>query len=573
MATARKIQTKSGYKIGLYIRASTEEQGSQKNPEGTIKNQELRLKNAIEGRNINANFGEVVEIFIDDGISAKNTKRPQLQRMLKAIENKEINMVMVTEYSRLSRNMRDFAGMWELFKDFGCGLVSLREQFDTSSAAGEMMLYNMANLAQFERRLTSERVTSSRHDRASRGLFNGGVIPLGYRKVQGKSGYLEIDEEEALTIRELFRAFLREGSISKAAKWLNDNGYTPSRMIHGGGNKARVGHFTVGNSRCILTNKFYIGILEYKKDGETLEAKAVWPAIIDDITFDQTQKLIKENFRKKKPASKTRYPYTLSGLVHCAVCGDVMCGKSAHGRNGKVGYYEHSWSMRKNSTLTEKALDCGMYKRVPAKKLEPLIDELVLKLLTKNDLAQNMIFEARKVYQKNYSVKAQLQEVKKEISSYKAQSEALIERIAKLPIEVPADSFYEMLTKLKKRSEKANKELSMLKNQEGIGADVPSELKEYVDYVQTLKRIWQSTDRRDSDFKNKLIKKLVARIEISKKGVIIYYHVGRNQIKKESFEDSFFKPVSEPIEFLENSKKISKNVGSRTCNNGAVGGT
>jgi site-specific DNA recombinase len=178
MATARKIQTKSGYRIGLYIRASTEEQGSQKNPEGTIKNQELRLKNAIEGRNINANFGEVIEIFIDDGISAKNTKRPELQRMLKAIENKEINMVMVTEYSRLSRNMRDFAGMWELFKDFGCGLISLREQFDTSSAAGEMMLYNMANLAQFERRLTSERVTSSRHDRASRGSCKTQSLPL-----------------------------------------------------------------------------------------------------------------------------------------------------------------------------------------------------------------------------------------------------------------------------------------------------------------------------------------------------------------------------------------------------------
>ena len=569
MATARKIQTKSSYKIGLYIRASTEEQGSQKNPEGTIKNQELRLKNAIEARNLNASFGEVIEIFVDDGISAKNTKRPELQRMLKAIENKEINMVMLTEYSRLSRNMRDFAGMWELFKDFGCGLVSLREQFDTSSAAGEMMLYNMANLAQFERRLTSERVSSSRHDRASRGLFNGGVIPLGYQKIKGKSGYLETNEEEAQTIKELFRAFLREGSISKAAKWLNDNGYTPSRMIRGGGNKARVGHFTVGNSRCILTNKFYIGILEYKKDENTLTAKAVWPAIIDEVTFNEVQKLLKENHRKKKPASKSRYPYTLSGLVYCAVCGDVMCGKSAHGRNGKVGYYEHSWSMRKNSTLTKKALDCGMYKRVPAKKIEPLIDKLVLKLLLENNFAQDVILEARKVHQENYSVKAQLQEVKKEISSYKAQSEALTERIAKLPVEVPADSFYEMLTKLSERSEKAKKELLELQNKEGIGADIPSELKDYLNYTEILKRVWQSTDRRDSEFKNKMIKKLVAKIEISEKGAIIYYHVGRNQIKKESLEDSFFEPVIEPIEFLGIPKNFSKNVGSRTCNNGA----
>ena len=573
MATAKKLQTKTGYKIGLYIRASTEEQGSSKNPEGTIKNQEQRLRHAVDGRNLNASFGEVVEIFIDDGISAKNTKRPELQRMLKAIENKEINMIMVTEYSRLSRNMRDFAGMWELFKDFGCGLISLREQFDTSSAAGEMMLYNMANLAQFERRLTSERVSSSRHDRASRGLFNGGVIPLGYQKVNGKPGHLEINEEEAQTITELFRAFLREGSVSKAAKWLNDNNYNPSRMIHGGGNKARVGHFTVGNTRCILTNKFYIGILEYKKDGENLEAKAVWPPVIDKSTFKEVQKLLKDNHRKKKPASKSRYPYTLSGLVYCAVCGDVMCGKSAHGRNGKVGYYEHSWSMRKNSTLTKKALDCGMFKRVPAKKLEPLIDEIVLKILKEENFANNLILEAKKIHQENYSVKSQLQEVKKEISSYKAQSKALTERIAKLPVDVPADSFYEMLKTLKEKSNKAENKLLEVKNKEGIGVDIPAEIKDYRKYTEILDKIWSSTKKRDCEFKNKMIKRLISKIEVSNEGVVVHYHVGKNQIKKESLEDSFFKPVSEPVEFLENHKVFSKNVGSRTCNNGAVGGT
>ena len=86
---------------------------------------------------------------------------------------------------------------------------------------------------------------------------------------------------------------------------------------------------------------------------------------------------------------------------------------------------------------------------------------------------------------------------------------------------------------------------------------------------ELLKLVWQSTDRRDSEFKNKMIKKLIAKIEISEKGAIIYYHVGRNQIKKESLADSFFKPVIEPLEFLGNPKNISKNVGSRTCNNGA----
>ena len=93
----------SGYRIALYIRASTDEQGSSKNPEGTIKNQEQRLRKAVEAKQQLSRFGEIIDTFIDEGISAKNTKRPELQRLFQAIKNDEIDMVMVTEYSRLSR--------------------------------------------------------------------------------------------------------------------------------------------------------------------------------------------------------------------------------------------------------------------------------------------------------------------------------------------------------------------------------------------------------------------------------------------------------------------------------------
>jgi DNA invertase Pin-like site-specific DNA recombinase len=207
----------SHFKIALYVRCSTEEQGSRANPEGTIKNQEQRLRQEILFRNRATPFGELAAVFIDDGVSAKDTKRPALQQMLRAIENGEVTMVMVTEYSRLSRNMRDFASMWELCKSYKCSLISLRENFDTSSAAGEMMLYNMANLAQFERRLTSERVVLSRFDRAQRGLFNGGVIPLGYKKSE-RPGHLEIDKEDGECVKVAFATFLKQGSVLATAK-------------------------------------------------------------------------------------------------------------------------------------------------------------------------------------------------------------------------------------------------------------------------------------------------------------------------------------------------------------------
>jgi site-specific DNA recombinase len=549
------------FKIALYIRCSTEEQGSLANPEGTIKNQEQRLRLEFDMKNRNQTYGSLVGIFIDDGISAKDTKRPAFQKMMRAIELGEVNMVMVTEYSRLSRNMRDFAGMWELFKTYKCSLISLRENFDTSSAAGEMMLYNMANLAQYERRMTSERVSLSRIDRAQRGLFNGGVIALGY-KSSINAGYLEIDEEEAKVIKLVFEMFLKIGSQLKTAKWLNANNISTPRLIKGSGH-VRVGHFTVGNVRCFLTNKVYMGVLEYKQLGKSFEAKATWPAIIEREDFLKVQTMLKANHRKKKPHQKSRYPYTLSGITFCKLCGEVMCGKSAYGRNGKVGYYEHSWSMRKDAALVEKAFSCGMHKRVPARVIEPLVHEQVEKLLISAEMATEILHSAKKLNQKNDSKDKKEKSLKKDYSSYSAQLEALTVRLAKLPVDIPADEIYKTMKVLGEKREVVKNELEALALNSDIGQEVPVELKDYGQFLKAMALLWFNP-LSTSEFKEKIIKKLVARIEIDTNSVEVQFFAGKSYFRRES-KGIDSRLISQTSEIREN----LKNVGSSTCQNGA----
>ena len=82
-------------------------------------------------------------------------------------------MILVTELSRLSRNIPDFCDLLEDLEDFKGKFLSIKEQFDTSTPAGEMMIYNMINLAQFERKQISERVAINCHSRAMRGLNSG----------------------------------------------------------------------------------------------------------------------------------------------------------------------------------------------------------------------------------------------------------------------------------------------------------------------------------------------------------------------------------------------------------------
>ncbi len=272
------------YKIGLYIRVSTEEQAE--NPEGSIKNQEERLIQTIKFKNMEGNFGEVVQVYIDRAKSGKDTNRPELQKMLIAIKTKKINLIMVSELSRISRNMKDFSEIWDMMKKMDCGFYSLRENFDTTTAAGEMVLYTLANLAQFERRQVSERVTANLNARAARGLYNGGSVPVGYQLIPDKPGFLEVDEKNAALIRTIFEAFIANGTLSSTARWLNSKNFKLPKKIQGGGRHMRSDAFTVDNVHHILRNKFYLGIRDCKQGKEVKEVQAVWPAIIDSELFE-----------------------------------------------------------------------------------------------------------------------------------------------------------------------------------------------------------------------------------------------------------------------------------------------
>lgn len=78
----------------------------------------------------------VVDVYCDEGLSAKDMKRPEFQRLLADIKSGRINLILATELSRLSRSIHDFCELWALFKKHGTSMVTLREQFDTTTASG-----------------------------------------------------------------------------------------------------------------------------------------------------------------------------------------------------------------------------------------------------------------------------------------------------------------------------------------------------------------------------------------------------------------------------------------------------
>ena len=559
-----KVKTQiqnQNFKIASYIRVSTEEQAE--NPEGSIRNQEERIKDAVQYRNRSGNYGEIVQTFIDPGISAKDMKRPQLQAMLKAIRSGEVNLVIVTELSRLSRNTRDFIQIWDLMREVGCRFSSLREDFDTTNAAGELVLFQLMNLAQFERRQTSERVEANIAARAKRGLYNGGTVPVGYRTIPDKPGYLEIDPEMATVVKEAFAAFLREGSLAPAAKWLNDNAYRLRKDLEGGGSLKRVGHFTVDNLQAILRLKAYIGIKTFTVKCEAFEATAVWPAIIDEVTFARAGKILTDNRHRLKPHKIHKLPYLLTGLTCCAKCGDIMVGKSATGNGGKVGYYEHAWATKRDATLTKKMFKCDPH-RVPSKKLEPLVWQKFLSFINDPDFVRDVLTKVREFHEANPSRKEEAR-LKAKVFGLNSQMDGLAERLSELPKGISAGPIYKQMQKLEELLNQHKSELEKLKTNSQGSADRVVNLQDFDAFTKRYRKL--TFEELTVDQKKQLLKRFIHKIEIGVDAVKIHFIVDGENYR----QGSALAPISGAASCQESD--FFKIVGSNTLTFGALRGT
>ncbi len=514
-------QSKNGQKIALYIRVSTEEQAS--NPEGSIKSQEQRLRGHVALKNLETYFGDVAAVFIDRARSGKDTNRPELQRMLRAIQSKEITLVMVTELSRLSRSIKDFCDIWELMRSHNCQFQSLREQFDTTTAAGEMVLYTIANIAQFERKQTSERISSNFRARAERGLTNGGSVPFGYQMNPEKKGYLLVKEEDAATVREIFATFLREGSLAPTGKSLNNRGFRLPKCRQGG--SPRMGHFTTDNLHHLLTNRAYIGVRVYKVNGEQRTSKAVWNAIVDEVVFERTQAILKKNRRRLKDRVEHRFPYILSGLCACGVCGDAMTGKSAHGNGGKIPYYEHAWASRRQACLNKKVFD-HKPRRILAKKIEEAVWGEVVKLLTDSAVAQKVIAKANEVFQAQGPIQ-EVDRLRSKTRGVEEQIEALAEHLSKIPKGLSPAPIYSQMQKLEELKSKSQAELDEILRS-GVQTEPPVQLKDYQAYLTAVSGFLRFAQ--SPELKTKIIQRLVHKIEIYPAGFNVHFLVDKTVV-------------------------------------------
>src|SRR5258708_28549028 len=143
--------------------------------------------------------------YDDGGYSGGTLERPALTRLLADIDSGRIDTVVVYKVDRLTRSLADFAKIVEAFDAKGISFVSVTQQVNTTTSMGRLTLNVLLYFAQFEREVTSERIRDKIAASKRKGLWVGGIAPLGY---ETKDRKIVVVEEEAERVRTIFRRYL-----------------------------------------------------------------------------------------------------------------------------------------------------------------------------------------------------------------------------------------------------------------------------------------------------------------------------------------------------------------------------
>lgn len=516
--TSRKkvITDEAKFRVAGYVRISPT---NEEREEGSLVSHPQRIENFVEDKNRREPWGEIVEWYIDKDYSGKDTNRPAFQKMLADIESKKINAVVVTEVSRLSRSVKDFSNTYEFFKAHKVAFFSLRDNFDTSTPTGELMLMQMIAFAQFERHTIVDRIKRGARARAERGLGNG-TAALGFNMVEHKPNHREINLDEKAYVEMIFRKMLELKRIARVVEYLNERGYRTKEFTTQDGRKSGGNRWTVSSLYSVLTNRAYIGQREYNKKNRSVDPSSLkederyffvdaqWPALISGEIFEDVQTLLVQN---KKKARKYIHQYRLTGLVRCSECGELMIGKSATGRSGKYFYYGHQRKMRISD---DRHLQRCTIENVSAVQLEEAVigrlRELANDRILIEELALKMVKEARELAAHQKSLMAIQENEKKRIQ----------QKIANL-IEAVADEGDRTLraglaAKLRELQEQFQVlEASLLQNNGAEGGNVA----DVSSVFSLLKSFRKDFEKADVSVQTEILKDVVAGIDVQRDGI------------------------------------------------------
>ena len=325
----------------------------------------------------------VADDYDDPAFSGGNMERPALKRLMVDIEAGKIDVVVIYKIDRLTRSLTDFSRMVEVFERYGVSFVSVTQQFNTTTSMGRLMLNILLSFAQFEREVTGERIRDKIAASKRKGMWMGGVPPIGY-DVENRR--LVTNEREAKIVSHIFQRFVELGSSTLLVKELRLDGVTSKAWITQNG-KVREGK-PIDKSLIykILGNRTYLGELRHKEQWYPAEHIP----IIDRKLWDNAHVILATNGRVRGNATRATVPYLLKGIVF-GNDGRALSPWHTTKKNGRrYRYYVPQRDAKEH-------VGASGLPRLPAAELESAVLEQLRTVLRAPELLREMLPQAIKL--------------------------------------------------------------------------------------------------------------------------------------------------------------------------------
>jgi site-specific DNA recombinase len=319
----------------------------------------------------------VRDAYDDGGFSGGNLARPALKRLMEDVAAKAIDTVVVYKVDRLTRSLTDFAKIVEQFDKQGVSFVSVTQQFNTTTSMGRLTLNVLLSFAQFEREVTGERIRDKVAASKRKGMWMGGVVPVGY---EVKDRQLVINPTEAERVRVIYRTYLKLGCVSKLQEYLDQTGIRSKDRTSRTGRRSGGAVYSRGALYSMLQNHMYLGKIHHQ--GTYYPGQQ--PAIIDQELWDKVQARFEANVQAPQGRPRAVIKSLLTGLLY-DLQGNRLTPSHASKGAKRYRYYVSQAVIKKPGRAA------GGPTRLPADELEELVISQVQSFLQSPQRMQDVL--------------------------------------------------------------------------------------------------------------------------------------------------------------------------------------
>src|SRR5437899_9177604 len=247
--------------------------------------------------------------YDDGGFSGATMDRPALQQLLADLTTGRVDTIVVYKIDRLTRSLADFAKIVEILDTRGASFVSVTQQFNTTTSMGRLTLNVLLSFAQFEREVTGERIRDKIAASKKKGMWMGGVPPLGYRCRDHK---LIVIPREAEDVRHIFRRYAALGSVRLLQQELDGAGIRSKSWVSTAGRCWGGKPLARGALYTMLRNRIYRGQIVHKDQHYPGEHEP----INDEVLWEEVQGKLAANAVERASGERMLSPSLLAGLLY-----------------------------------------------------------------------------------------------------------------------------------------------------------------------------------------------------------------------------------------------------------------